>query len=59
MEVYRSQILHLKDGVTPMTLLENIYEALRSIRGNLLRTVLTALIVSIGLFALVGILTGH
>lgn len=41
-----------------MNLFENILEALRSIRGNLLRTVLTALIVSIGLFALVGILTG-
>ena len=41
-----------------MNSFENIYEALRSIRGNLLRTVLTALIVSIGLFALVGILTG-
>jgi len=41
-----------------MNLLENIREALRSIQGNLLRTVLTALIVSIGLFALVGILTG-
>jgi len=40
-----------------MTLLENIREALRSIRGNLLRTILTALIVSIGLMALVGILT--
>ncbi|GAA4358038.1 ABC transporter permease [Hymenobacter saemangeumensis] len=41
-----------------MNLLENIRESLRSIHGNLLRTVLTALIVSIGLFALVGILTG-
>ena len=41
-----------------MNQLENIFEALRSIKGNLLRTVLTALIVSIGLFALVGILTG-
>ncbi|NML64439.1 FtsX-like permease family protein [Hymenobacter sp. RP-2-7] len=40
-----------------MTLLENIREALRSIGGNLLRTVLTGLIVSIGLIALVGILT--
>ena len=41
-----------------MNQLENIFEALRSIKGNLLRTILTALIVSIGLFALVGILTG-
>lgn len=40
-----------------MNFLENIREALRSIQGNLLRTVLTALIVSIGLMALVGILT--
>ncbi|QKG52372.1 MULTISPECIES: ABC transporter permease [Hymenobacter] len=40
-----------------MTFLENIREALRSISGNLLRTILTALIVSIGLMALVGILT--
>ena len=40
-----------------MNLLENIKEAFRSIQSNLLRTVLTALIVSIGLMALVGILT--
>ncbi len=40
-----------------MSYLENIREALRSISGNLLRTILTALIVSIGLMALVGILT--
>jgi putative ABC transport system permease protein len=40
-----------------VSFLENIREALRSIRGNLLRTILTALIVSIGLMALVGILT--
>ena len=37
---------------------EHVREAFRSIRANLLRTVLTALILSIGLFALVGILTG-
>ncbi|WP_201987270.1 ABC transporter permease [Hymenobacter rubidus] len=37
---------------------ENVREAFRSIRSNLLRTILTALILSIGLFALVGILTG-
>ena len=41
-----------------MSPLENIREAFRSIRANLLRTILTALILSIGLFALVGILTG-
>lgn len=40
-----------------MHLLENIREAFRSIQSNLLRTVLTALIISIGIFALVGILT--
>ncbi|QNH63880.1 ABC transporter permease [Hymenobacter sediminicola] len=40
-----------------MDLLENIREAFRSIKSNLLRTVLTALIVSIGIMALVGILT--
>ena len=42
----------------PMSPFENVREAFRSIRANLLRTVLTALILSIGLFALVGILTG-
>ena len=41
-----------------MSPLENVREAFRSIRANLLRTILTALILSIGLFALVGILTG-
>ncbi|WBO86293.1 ABC transporter permease [Hymenobacter yonginensis] len=40
-----------------MDLLENIREAFRSIKSNLLRTILTALIVSIGIMALVGILT--
>jgi putative ABC transport system permease protein len=40
-----------------MNLLENIREAFRSIQSNLLRTVLTALIVSIGIMSLVGILT--
>ncbi|MBW3128556.1 ABC transporter permease [Hymenobacter profundi] len=40
-----------------MDFLENIKEAFRSIRSNLLRTILTALIVSIGIMALVGILT--
>lgn len=40
-----------------MHLLENIKEAFRSIQSNLLRTVLTALIVSIGIMSLVGILT--
>ena len=40
-----------------MHLLENIREAFRSINSNLLRTILTALIVSIGIMSLVGILT--
>ncbi len=37
--------------------LENIKMALKSIRGHLLRTVLTALIIALGIMALVGILT--
>tara|TARA_R110002050_G_scaffold221122_1_gene356888 strand:+ start:328 stop:1566 length:1239 start_codon:yes stop_codon:yes gene_type:complete len=36
---------------------ENFKEALRSIRGQLLRTILTALIIAVGIMALVGILT--
>lgn len=36
---------------------ENIRVALQSIKGNLLRTTLTSLIISIGIMALVGILT--
>ena len=40
-----------------MNLLENIRESLRAIQGNLLRTVLTGLIISIGIMSLVGILT--
>jgi len=40
-----------------MNLKENIYEGLRSIQGNLLRTILTSLIISLGITALVGILT--
>ncbi len=40
-----------------MNLIENIREGLRAIKGNLLRTVLTGLIVSIGIMSLVGILT--
>jgi putative ABC transport system permease protein len=40
-----------------MNLLENIKEGLRSIRANLLRSILTALIVAIGITALVGMLT--
>lgn len=40
-----------------MDLLENIKEGLRSVNANLLRTVITALIVAIGITSLVGILT--
>lgn len=40
-----------------MNIRENIAEGLRSIKGNLLRTVLTALIISLGITSLVGILT--
>jgi len=40
-----------------MNYIENIREALISIKGNLLRSVLTALIIAIGISALVGILT--
>lgn len=40
-----------------MNLTENIKEGLRSINANLLRTVLTALIVTLGITSLVGILT--
>ncbi|MEM7108246.1 MAG: ABC transporter permease [Bacteroidota bacterium] len=40
-----------------MNLIENVKEGLRSINANLLRTVLTALIVTVGITSLVGILT--
>ncbi|HCW06935.1 MAG TPA: ABC transporter, partial [Cytophagales bacterium] len=40
-----------------MNLLENIREGLRSVKANLLRSVLTALIVAIGITSLVGVLT--
>lgn len=40
-----------------MDLVENIKEGLRSVQANLLRSVLTALIVAIGITSLVGILT--
>ncbi|MDB4082857.1 ABC transporter permease [Vicingaceae bacterium] len=36
---------------------ENIREALKSVRGQLLRTILTVMIIAIGIIALVGILT--
>ncbi len=40
-----------------MNLKENIAEGIRSIKGNMLRTVLTATIIAFGITALVGILT--
>lgn len=40
-----------------MNLIENIKEGLRSVQANMLRSVLTALIVAIGITSLVGILT--
>lgn len=40
-----------------MTLRENIRLALRSIRGNMTRTVLTFLIIAFGIMALIGIIT--
>jgi putative ABC transport system permease protein len=40
-----------------MNLIENVKEGLRSVQANLLRSVLTALIVAIGIMSLVGILT--
>ncbi len=36
---------------------ENIKEALKSVRSNLLRTILTVMIIAVGIMALVGILT--
>ena len=40
-----------------MNLVENIKEALRSVKVNLLRTVLTGTIIAIGIMSLVGMLT--
>jgi putative ABC transport system permease protein len=40
-----------------MDIVENMKEGLRSVRANLLRSILTALIVAIGITSLVGILT--
>ncbi|MCU0398730.1 MAG: ABC transporter permease, partial [Cyclobacteriaceae bacterium] len=40
-----------------MNLMENMREGLRSVQANLLRSILTALIVAIGITALVGALT--
>src|SRR5688572_29616139 len=40
-----------------MNLVENIKEGLRSVQANLLRSIITALIVTMGITALVGVLT--
>src|SRR5680860_693464 len=40
-----------------MNLLENIKEAIRSVKSNLLRTILTGLIIAIGITSLVAMLT--
>lgn len=40
-----------------MNLIENIKEGLRSVRANLLRSIITAFIVTLGITALVGVLT--
>ncbi len=40
-----------------MNLFENIKEAIRSVKSNLLRTILTGLIIAIGITSLVGMLT--
>ena len=40
-----------------MNLIENIREGIRSVSANLLRSILTALIIAIGITSLVGILT--
>jgi putative ABC transport system permease protein len=40
-----------------MNLIENIKEGLRSVQANLLRSIITALIVTLGITALVGVLT--
>ena len=40
-----------------MNILENIEEGLNSIKGNKLRTILTAAVIAIGISSLVGILT--
>ncbi|MFN9863847.1 MAG: ABC transporter permease, partial [Bacteroidota bacterium] len=40
-----------------MDLVENVKEGLRSVKANMLRSVLTACIIAIGITSLVGILT--
>ena len=50
-------MLLLQTNFSRLTIQENIRVALGSIKGQLLRTVLTSLIIAIGIMALVGILT--
>jgi putative ABC transport system permease protein len=40
-----------------MNFIENIKEGLRSVRANLLRSIITAMIITLGIMALVGVLT--
>jgi putative ABC transport system permease protein len=40
-----------------MIVVENVREGIRSIRANMLRSVLTAIIIAFGIMALVGMLT--
>lgn len=56
MPCLKSGVLHLHKK-TPVTITENVKVAMGAIRSQLLRTVLTALIIAIGIMALVGILT--
>lgn len=50
-------MLLLQVNLSKLTIQENIRVALSSVKGQLLRTVLTSLIIAIGIMALVGILT--
>ncbi len=50
-------MLLLQERNDKLTISENIQVALGAVKGQLLRTVLTALIIAIGIMALVGILT--
>jgi putative ABC transport system permease protein len=55
--VSENQDLRNNLDIEIMNFLENIREALRSIKANMLRTILTSLIIAIGVTALVGCLT--
>lgn len=51
------KIIVLYNNLSPMQILENIKVALRSIRSNFLRSLLTMMIITVGITSLVGILT--